>query len=119
MSIPLKYLLQKLDEGHHGHLLFSGVSSVSTRDADGPGVFKVEKGDGVGDRRSGDITSQCTDTLAGFLDHAPGIWMLKFPHPWAIFNCKNIRIFRLSASGLKAFNRTINYHKCTATGYKK
>lgn len=79
MSIPLEYLLQKLVKGHQGHFLFSGVSSVSTRDADGPGVFKAEEGDGVGDRGSGNITSQCTDTLAGFLEHAPGIWMLKLP----------------------------------------
>ena len=56
--------------------------------------------------------SQCTDTLAGFL--GSGCWNF---HTWAIFlNCKHIRIFRLSASGLKAFNRTINCHKCTATG---
>jgi len=79
MSIPLEYLLQKLVEGHHGHFLFSGVSSVSTRDADGPGVFKAEEGDGVEDRGSGDITSHCTDILGGFLECAPGIWMLKLP----------------------------------------
>ena len=58
MGIPLEYLLQKLVEGHHGYFLFSGVSSVSTRDADRPGVIIAEEGDGVGDRGSGDTTSQ-------------------------------------------------------------
>jgi hypothetical protein len=52
------------------------MSSVSTKDADGPGVFKAEEGDGVGDKGSGDTT----DTLAGFLKHATGIWMLKLPY---------------------------------------
>jgi hypothetical protein len=44
-SIPFEYLLQQLAEGHYGHFLFSGVSLVSTKDADGPGVFKTEEGD--------------------------------------------------------------------------
>jgi hypothetical protein len=41
--------------------MFSGVSSVFTRDAEGPGncgsgIFTAEEGDGVGDKWSGDTT---------------------------------------------------------------
>jgi hypothetical protein len=51
--------------------VFSGVSSVSTRIAEGPGdcgsgVFIAEEVDGIGDRVSGDNhNGRCRDTLAG------------------------------------------------------
>jgi hypothetical protein len=57
MSIQFKYLLHQLVEGHQGHILFSGVSSVFTKDVDGPGVFRAEEGDSVGDKGSGDTTT--------------------------------------------------------------
>jgi len=45
------------------------VSSVSTKDADGPGVFKAEEGDSVGDKESGDTTIVNVQTLLqGFWD---------------------------------------------------
>lgn len=62
MSIPFEYLLQPLVEGNQGHFLFSGESSVFTKDADGPGVFKAEK-DGVGDKGSRDTTTVNVQTL--------------------------------------------------------
>ena len=62
MSVPFEYLLQPLVEGNQGHFLFSGESSVFTKDADGPGVFKAEK-DGVGDKGSRDTRTVNVQTL--------------------------------------------------------
>ena len=50
------------------HSVFSGISSVCTRHAEGPGecgrgVFVAEEVDGVGDKGSGDITMVDAETL--------------------------------------------------------
>jgi hypothetical protein len=54
-------------------LLFSGVSSVSTRDTEGPEMFVAEEVDGVGDKGSGEnhnIPSKDTSGLETvFLNH--------------------------------------------------
>jgi hypothetical protein len=65
----LDILLQLLVEGCQGPFLcFSGVSSFSTRDAEGlgncgSGVFIAEEADGVGDKGSGNTTMVDIETL--------------------------------------------------------
>jgi hypothetical protein len=58
--------------------LLSGVSSVSTRDTEGPGccgswVFITEEVDGVGDKGSGDTTMVDVKTLGGLFKGLPDL----------------------------------------------
>jgi hypothetical protein len=43
--------------------LFSVICSVSTRDAEGPKMFRAEEVDGIGDKGSGEITTFNLKTL--------------------------------------------------------
>jgi hypothetical protein len=67
-SIPFGYLLQLLVQGHQGLICVFWSSSISTRDAEGPGncgsgVFVAEEVEVAGDKGSGSTT--CRDTLEG------------------------------------------------------
>jgi hypothetical protein len=67
-SIAFGFLLQLLVWGCQDPLLFSGVSSISTKDAKGPGhcgsgIFIAEGVDGVGNKESADTTMSHVDTL--------------------------------------------------------
>jgi hypothetical protein len=81
--------------------IFSGVSSVSTKDAEGPGnccsgFFIPKDVDGVGDNGSGDVkTVDVLTLLEAFLEDSR-LGTISLNH-------RSIRISDVSVSGLKEF----------------